>query len=117
MHTIHALCCFFVSFSLLPCPGLEQKAHPEILLVQAIHTHTRVVLYMHTHTHRWVMSALDTMAQPSAAAAKILAAHGARGCTDVSGFGLLGHLVEMTKPSGVSLVVGFEDGCLLLTFL
>jgi selenide,water dikinase len=41
------------------------------------------------------------MATPSGQAAQVLASHGCLGCTDVTGFGLLGHLVEMTKPSKV----------------
>jgi len=50
---------------------------------------------------RWLLGALDSMQQSNAGAATILAAHGARGCTDVTGFGLLGHLAEMARPSGV----------------
>ena len=41
------------------------------------------------------------MQQSSAEAARILKEHGATACTDVTGFGLLGHLVEMTRPSQV----------------
>jgi selenide,water dikinase len=37
--------------------------------------------------------------------ARILHAHGATACTDLTGFGLLGHLVEMTRPSGVDAEV------------
>ena len=44
---------------------------------------------------RWVEAALDSMAQSSQGAAQTLASHGARACTDVTGFGLLGHLLEM----------------------
>lgn len=50
---------------------------------------------------RWVMAAIAQMTQSSAAAATILAQHGATAATDVTGFGLLGHLAEMVKPSGV----------------
>ena len=46
---------------------------------------------------RWVQAALDGMAQSSQDAARTLAQFGARACTDVTGFGLLGHLVEMLQ--------------------
>ena len=50
---------------------------------------------------RWIEGALRHMEQSNQSAAQTLLAHGARACTDVTGFGLLGHLVEMTRPSGV----------------
>lgn len=58
---------------------------------------------------RWVEGALKCMLQSSGAAAKILIAHGARACTDVTGFGLLGHLVEMTRASNVDAEIGIGN--------
>jgi selenide,water dikinase len=46
-----------------------------------------------------IASALDGMRQSGSEAARILAAHGATAMTDVSGFGLAGHLGEMLKAS------------------
>ena len=54
---------------------------------------------------RWIERALGVMQQPSGPAASCLRAHGATACTDVTGFGLIGHLGEMVEASGVAAVL------------
>jgi selenide,water dikinase len=48
----------------------------------------------------WVDGALRSMRQPSMRAAEQALAAGAHACTDVTGFGLAGHLIEMVRASG-----------------
>ena len=57
---------------------------------------------------RWIDGAVQTMLQSSRAAAACLLAHGATACTDVTGFGLLGHLLEMARASDVDARVALS---------
>ena len=50
---------------------------------------------------REVLAAIDAMDASNADAASVLRRCGAKGCTDVTGFGLAGHLTEMTRAAGV----------------
>ncbi|KAK9902254.1 hypothetical protein WJX75_009733 [Coccomyxa subellipsoidea] len=53
----------------------------------------------------WIAGALAMMQQSSEAAAVTLATAGATACTDVTGFGLVGHLAEMARASRVSVML------------
>ena len=48
----------------------------------------------------WTSAALESMRWPSTSAAERLVQVGAHACTDVTGFGLAGHLTEMIRATG-----------------
>jgi selenide,water dikinase len=49
--------------------------------------------------------ATETMAALNRTAAEVMAAYPVHGCTDVTGFGLLGHALEMAVASGVGITL------------
>ena len=57
---------------------------------------------------RWVDGAIQSMLVSNQAAAGCLHGYGATACTDVTGFGLLGHLVEMTRASDTDAQLELE---------
>ena len=50
---------------------------------------------------RWIENALQYMLISNCRAADIIYQHGASACTDVTGFGLLGHLIEMLAAANI----------------
>mmetsp|Transcript_19625 Transcript_19625/g.34920 ORF Transcript_19625/g.34920 Transcript_19625/m.34920 type:complete len:889 (+) Transcript_19625:17-2683(+) len=56
----------------------------------------------------WVASALESMIKSNQQPALRAREHGATACTDVTGFGLLGHLSEMIQASEPGLVVELD---------
>jgi selenide,water dikinase len=50
-------------------------------------------------------AAVDSMRRLNRQAAEVLVEHGVRGATDVTGFGLLGHGLEMARASGTRFVL------------
>ncbi len=59
--------------------------------------------------HRWIDAALKQMLISNRQAAECFIQHKATACTDITGFGLAGHLFEMLTPGNVELEVSLLD--------
>ncbi len=58
---------------------------------------------------RWITNAIDSMIQSNHTAAQCLYKYDVHACTDVTGFGVLGHLVEMVRAGQVDIRVDLNN--------
>jgi selenide,water dikinase len=80
-----------------------------LILTKALGTGTLFAADMRLKAKgRWIDEAVHSMLLSNQEAAIAFMKHGATACTDVTGFGLLGHLLEMVKASGVAVELNLE---------
>lgn len=75
-----------------------------LILTKAIGTGTLFAAQMRLKAKSgWIDGAIESMLVSNQQAATCLLEHGATACTDITGFGLVGHLLEMVRASQIAV--------------
>jgi selenide,water dikinase len=85
------------------------KSGDKLILTKAIGTGTLLAADMQYKAKgMWIDNAVESMLLSNQMAAKIFLENGATACTDITGFGLIGHLFEMLKASHLNVELNLE---------
>ena len=88
----------------------EVHAGDSIILTKSIGTGTLLAAHMRAKAKgRWVNNAIESMLVSNHKAGQIMQTHGASACTDITGYGLAGHLLEMLKNSQNGATIYMND--------
>jgi selenide,water dikinase len=80
------------------------QINDELILCKPLGTGTLMAADMRLKAKgRWVHAAFDHMLISNQAAAEIFRTYKANACTDITGFGLAGHLLEMIRPDKLAV--------------
>jgi len=90
--------------SLLPKSGLQ--AGQALILTKPLGTGVIFAACMRGLAQgRWISGAIESMLESNSVPAEVFKKFNCTACTDVTGFGLLGHLAEMSRASQVTVEV------------
>ena len=82
------------------------QAGDAIIITKPVGTGTLFAADMHGKAKgRWIIEAIESMIHSNHAAAQCLYQFDVHACTDVTGFGVLGHLVEMVKAGQIDISI------------
>ncbi len=85
-------------------------AGDRLILTKPLGSGTLFAAYMQNKAKgEWIEGALQTMEVSNRAAGEIASAYGATACTDITGFGLLGHLSEMLAEANLAVHLDLEN--------
>lgn len=90
------------------------KATDLLILTRALGSGTLLAGDMRALSrHRWIEQAIEQMLLSNRRASQIVSSHRASACTDITGFGLGGHLAEMITPNGAAIELALDKVPLL----